>query len=346
MDQDTLELQEFLKDLSGFLDLPLTGTNMASAQIMLMAIGISALLGLVTKSKPLMVSFIGSMAGFFYKKLNREGRSERSKQVRGLITFILFTFASYFITLNLYLLIPETGLPLNSWFNALILGLCLTTSHSWFLGRKAVFDLDDEGLRKSEAPFYSKLTKDMIDIKDPFQMGRVVVQFQAISIFKYLITPLLIYRLLGLEFVVVYTAITALDFSASFSNKASKNFGFLASKIDWLINFIPARIAMFLTYMIALLLPFTSEKGTREALSNNPNKWENSAVMMASFAGALKITLSGPAIQNDVSTNKPWQGPKDAPARVSLKKIAESSALNLYCTILILLFWFGLNFSI
>lgn len=344
------EFVSFVKGLSDWMDLPFSNADMVGAEILLMAIAISAGLGILFKGPPVLFTFIAKIATVFYTKLNRAERSEKARRIRGGITFIIFMSAAFFLTGFLLRLIPtDTALPLHLWAEAFIIGASLGTSGIWFASRKALDVLDDPVTRRSQSQFLKALSKDDLhtDHHDMHELARKVMHFQAIALMRYLIMPAIIYGFFGLPALVMLVTLNALDYACAYKSEHARAFAKPIALIDGVLYFILARLTLFVMYLASILVPYASNKKIGQALNNRAQTKHksNASLVLSAFAGAMNVTLGGPSTQEGTSTNMPWLGPDESSARVSLKDIARGSGFHLYCTVCVVLFWFAFIFA-
>lgn len=113
----------------------------------------------------------------------------------------------------------------------------------------------------------------------------------------------------ALSFMLAFKVASTLDSMVGYRNSKYAQFGWAGAKLDDLMNFIPARLALIILFIgagISRLHPFN---GLKTALRYRLKHDSPNAAHAESFvAGALDIRLCGPARYSDGLKNKPWLG--------------------------------------
>lgn len=110
-------------------------------------------------------------------------------------------------------------------------------------------------------------------------------------------------------FTVFYRASNTLDSMWGKLNDRYRRFGTFAARLDDVLNFIPARMALPVVAFSAFLLQLRSSNALKIGLrDNNKHESPNSAWTEAAFSGALGIQLGGPAIYGDRIVEHPHIG--------------------------------------
>jgi len=97
---------------------------------------------------------------------------------------------------------------------------------------------------------------------------------------------------LGLEAALAFKAVSTMDSMVGYKTKGLKEIGFAGARLDDVLNFIPARLSIFL---ISLASPAHAQVALRAAFryhAKTPSP--NSGWPMAAFAGSLSIRLEKP----------------------------------------------------
>lgn len=109
---------------------------------------------------------------------------------------------------------------------------------------------------------------------------------------------------------VLHRSTNTLDALWGKKNERYRHFGTLAAKLDDLLNFFPARLAL---PCIALVAKFIHELDAQESFKigwkyHTAHESPNSAWSEAAFAGALHLTLGGSATYGTMQVDHPWLG--------------------------------------
>lgn len=123
-----------------------------------------------------------------------------------------------------------------------------------------------------------------------------------------------------------YKAASTLDSMVGYRNEKYRDFGMVSARLDDVLNFVPARIALIIVPSASLLCALNPLKslliGWRDhARHSSPNSgWAESL-----FAGALRVQLGGPASYSGVPSPKPLLGEPER--QITPERIPEAIRL-------------------
>lgn len=124
--------------------------------------------------------------------------------------------------------------------------------------------------------------------------------------------------ILGVSGVVLYRLSNTLDAMWGYKNQRYLQFGWLAARIDDVLNYIPARLTA-LSYALT-----GNTKAALQAWQQQAGIWKspNAGVVMATGAGAINLILGGDAIYNGQLQQRPALGLEsgDKPKAISIAK--------------------------
>ena len=146
---------------------------------------------------------------------------------------------------------------------------------------------------------------------------------------------------LSVLFVLLQRTVNTLDSMVGYKNEKYMFFGRFSAKLDDLLNFIPARLSIFIIPIAALFLKMDYSQCFKTAMRDRLNHSSpNSAHSESAVAGALGIQLGGPTTYNHGTVDKPYLGRKIneiKPEHIfkTIKLISVSSLISLAfsCTI-------------
>ena len=112
------------------------------------------------------------------------------------------------------------------------------------------------------------------------------------------------FLLLGPAGTLLHRLMNTLDAMWGYKNERYRQFGYVAARLDDLLGFLPARLTG-LSYALSgscknALVAWYKQIGQ--------HKSPNAGLVMASGAGALEITIGGPAIYDGIEQHKPYLG--------------------------------------
>ena len=187
--------------------------------------------------------WFGKLIGFFDRHYKRRSPA---------LDFIGGAFASLFVIAFAFALskLPEF---LPKWFS-FVLGVYLLKSSfaikslAEHVGNTIREDIEEQ--RKYVGWIVSRDVKRL----DRAHLNSAAIESLAENITDSIVAPLLYYLLFGLSGALVYRAINTLDAMIGYKNERYFYFGKFAARLDDLLNFIPARITVF------LFLPFNPKR--------------------------------------------------------------------------------------
>ena len=187
--------------------------------------------------------WFGKLIGFFDRRCKRRSSA---------LDFIGGAFASLFVIAFAFALskLPEF---LPKWFS-FVLGVYLLKSSfaikslAEHVGNTIREDIEEQ--RKYVGWIVSRDVKRL----DRAHLNSAAIESLAENITDSIVAPLLYYLLFGLSGALVYRAINTLDAMIGYKNERYFYFGKFAARMDDLLNFIPARITVF------LFLPFNPKR--------------------------------------------------------------------------------------
>lgn len=109
--------------------------------------------------------------------------------------------------------------------------------------------------------------------------------------------------------ILVYRAANTLDSMAGYQNEQYLYFGRTSAKLDDVLNFVPARLAILFLFLGSVLCGLNSRAGWKTALRDRLKHLSPNSAHTESFtAGALAIRLGGPSRYPHGIVEKPWLG--------------------------------------
>lgn len=144
---------------------------------------------------------------------------------------------------------------------------------------------------------------------------------------------------LGAPIVYAFKAVSTLDSMVGYKNDKYKYLGTASARLDDILNFIPARISIFIIPLASEILGFDGKRSFRISIRDRYNHLSpNSAHAESAVAGALGIRLGGPNIYFGKVVDKPYIG--DSYKAIEKKDI-KSTINILYLSSLITIIFFS-----
>jgi len=257
------------------------------------------------------------MMGFFISKGEGLLRKIFPPLIGGLILTATIVGGTYMAMFYLIGFID----PLSYWGDVLIAFLLSTTIAIKGLtgGAARILTLLKEGrLERARSELKGLVGRDTDALDEPGVL-RAAVESLAENASDGVIAPLFYFALGGVPLAMAYKAVNTLDSMVGYKNERYKLFGKAAARLDDIANFIPARLTGFFFSVSAFLVGLNG-KSAFETIFRDGRKHPspNSGVPMAAMAGALDITLGGPALYGGQLIEKEYIGNGAMPLSIPL----------------------------
>jgi adenosylcobinamide-phosphate synthase len=192
--------------------------------------------------------------------------------------------------------------------------------------------LETEGLQAGRKAVSMIVGRD-VDSLDEAGVIKACIESVAESAVDGVIAPIFWALILGPAGAIAYRAANTLDSMWGHKNEAYLFFGRFAARADDAANWIPARIAFFVSVAISALLGLDAGSALRLGWRDRrKHESPNAAWLEAAFAGALGLRLGGPCRYSGEPLDKPYLG--DGNKTPVAKDIARAVGL-MYATVLL-----------
>ena len=123
------------------------------------------------------------------------------------------------------------------------------------------------------------------------------------------LAPVFFYLLGGIPLAMAYKAINTLDSMVGYRNEKYRLFGWASARLDDLANLLPSRLTGVSLCIASAVTGHGLGLPVKTMLRDGrKHPSPNSGVPMAAMAGALNVTLGGPAMYGGKLTQKPFIG--------------------------------------
>ena len=263
----------------------------------------------------------GHAAIWLEKKYNRSD-SARGKW-RGLACWSLLVIPP---SCALYLLLQElSGLTIfliNCLTVYFVVGLNSLASHGRNVAKKLLLG-DTVNARLQLSMMVSRDTNELTDQQIAAGTCESLLENGSDAVFA----PIFWFILFGAPGAIFYRFSNTLDAMWGYRSDRYHQFGWAAARIDDLLNWLPARLTVFGYAVSGHFSKAISCSRQQGGLTESPNAGH----VMASGAGALEITLGGPATYNGVEHQRPAFGIGPLATAIDIEK---SIGLIQRCTVL------------
>ncbi len=237
------------------------------------------------------VVIIGKAVRFLEGKIRRTSLIGRKKG--GIILCFAVVIPTFFITWG----VVEGCLFVNALLGAIITVLFASmtlATRSLFDESKAVIDTLNNGniveARKKLSMIVGRDTENL----DEQEICRAVIETVSENLSDGIVAPMFYLAIGGLPLAMAYKAVNTLDSMVGYKNDRYGDIGWFSAKMDDMLNWIPARLSVFLIVIASFILMYNwrnSWKIMRRDGQNHPSP--NSGMPEAAAAGALNIQLGG-----------------------------------------------------
>ena len=206
-------------------------------------------------------------------------------------------------------------------------------------GQKIFDDLGSKNLEKAKSDLARIVGRDT-DHLDEKEIVRAAVETVAESTVDGVIAPLFYTALGGAPLALAYKAVNTLDSMIGHLSERYRDFGFVAAKQDYWVNWLPARLAYGLIGLAAFLTKARTSSAWQTGWKDGVLSGENSSIPEAAFAGALGVRLGGSNSYQGKVVEKSFLGTPDRPLdppviRESIRLMVTVSWLTLFLCLLI-----------
>jgi adenosylcobinamide-phosphate synthase len=170
---------------------------------------------------------------------------------------------------------------------------------------------------------------------DEADVSRAAVETVAENFVDGVVSPVLFAFIGGAPLAMAFKMINTLDSMVGYKNDKYILFGKASARIDDVVNFLPARLAVPVISLAAQILTGKGRSAFRTALKEGKNHTSpNAGYPEASFAGAIGVKLGGPNHYHGRLVPKPYIGTRFGDAdKKHIKKACDLMVLSSFLLI-------------
>lgn len=278
------------------------------------------------------VVLIGRVISFYEKLLYHAEDSPERKLLCGGATVILTLVTVTGIALLLLMLAGSIHFWVAYVLEILIVYITISPRSLAEAGAELAGLLARKQLAKARQRVGWIVGRDTTEL-DESEITRATIETIAENTVDGIVSPLLFFGFFGPLGALFYRTANTMDSMLGYKNEKYLYFGRAAARFDDVVNFIPARITLFLYLVAALITGHDAKNAWRIAkrdAAKHPSP--NGGYAEAPVAGALHIRLGGFNKYGDTMTFRAYMGDADIPMRgIHIKK---TIGMMYICTIL------------
>ncbi|MEE4261630.1 MAG: adenosylcobinamide-phosphate synthase CbiB [Desulfobacteraceae bacterium] len=176
-------------------------------------------------------------------------------------------------------------------------------------------------------------------------IARATVETVAENLVDGVVSPLFYAAIGGAPLAMAYKMVNTLDSMVGYKNEKYMNFGRVSARIDDVLNYIPARLAVPIVSLATHILSGKGASSLKTAIREGANHSSpNAGFPEAAFAGALSVKLNGPNFYNGKLVDKPFIGIRLG--NTSTKHIKKACDIMMLSSFLWLLLVWGTSMAL
>jgi len=244
------------------------------------------------------IRLFGWLIGWFEKRFNRG----KNRKLKGALTSILLVGGTCLLLFLLfrwlkdfpivYLVVASVGVFFGLANRSLIY-------ESWLVIRA----LEREGLEAARKQLSYIVGRDTTKLNEQ-QIRTAVLETMAENLSDGVIAPLFFYALGGVPGLFAFKMASTLDSMIAYKSERFKDYGWLAARLDDLLNLVPAR----LTALLMVLVSFSRSGLSHIFRYGHQHASPNAGYPESALAGILKCRFGGPNIYHGKLVEKPYIG--------------------------------------
>ena len=262
----------------------------------------------IWRKVPHPVAAFGAGIKWFETRFNRKSMSSRRRKWFGITTILVLLLVTFIIGLFIHSFLLQLG------FTGIIIEALVA---SIFIAQKSLVDhvgkvekAFKQGslaeARGAVSLIVGRETKNL----DESAVCRAAIESLAENSSDGVVAPVFWYLILGLPGLFCYKLVNTADSMIGYKNERFKDFGWASARLDDVVNFIPARLTMFIVILTSGL--FINRKAAAKAIDvvrkdARHHHSPNAGFPECAFAGALDVKLLGPRIYSGEAVDEPFQ---------------------------------------
>ena len=193
-------------------------------------------------------------------------------------------------------------------FTVIIIYYCISASSLAEAGLEIKNDLEKEDIIRARKRVALIVGRD-VTAYQASDIARATVETVAENLVDGVIAPLFFAAIGGAPLAMAYKMANTLDSMVGYKNEKYLHFGKAAARIDDVLNYIPARLAVPIISLATQILSGKGRRSLETVFREGANHSSpNAGFPEAAFAGALAVKLNGPNYYAGKLVDKPFIG--------------------------------------
>ena len=278
--------------------------------LLLFALALDAYIGDppgVWRVVPHPVALMGRAVAFLDKRLNRAGRGEATRALRGVLALAVLVGLAAACGWAVSWAADAVSF---GWLFELVLVMTLVAQHSLYQHVIAVArGLEEGGLEEGRRAVAHLVGRNPENL-DQYGVARGAIESCAENLSDGVVAPVFWYVLLGLPGLLAYKMLNTLDSMVGYTSPRYKAFGAATARLDTAANYVPARLTALILALAALFVPSADPLAALRTVARDARKHRsvNAGWPEAAVAGALGLALAGPRRYGDRVVKDNWIG--------------------------------------
>lgn len=256
------------------------------------------------------VIFMGKWISFWERKWNRPPYTGQPRQrlLLGAVLTVSTVGLSWSVTFVLLHWLHEFSPIVSTTLNVLLISTTIAWKGLLDAGRNVYTALTKQGLLAARQEVGRIVGRDTDHLTDS-EVVRATVETLAENIVDAIVSPVFFGILGGAPLAFAYRAANTLDSMVGYKNERYQFFGRPSARLDDVLNYIPARLTVFLLFL-AIGLARLSFRQAWVALRRDARRHPspNSGIPEAMVAGALSVQLGGTNVYGGVISQRAPMG--------------------------------------
>lgn len=255
------------------------------------------------------VTWMGALIAWLDRAWNRPELSDTARRVAGVVSVVTLLTATLIVSMGLVAVAALLPALAGFLLLALAAGTLLAQGSLDTHVRAVAGALETGGLEAGRRAVSQIVGRDPESL-DEAGVARAAIESLAENFSDGVVAPLFWMVIAGLPGAALYKAINTADSMIGHKSERHAAFGWVAARLDDLVNLPASRLAACWIILAAALFPGTSAHAAISAVARDAHRHRspNAGWPESAMAGALGLRLAGPRIYGGKTVDDHWMG--------------------------------------